>query len=108
MRQSLSQDTGLSLGVDAFQVISSLKTRQFYYQIFDHGESRILSPRWLISYHRGPLEPLEIKRLKQGAAPEKMTIRAAKLVVLEEIFLQENESKRAKKAILWGAQETVD
>ena len=107
MRQSLSQDTGLSLGVDAFQVISSLKTCQFYYQIFDHGESRILSPRWLISYHRGPLEPLEIKRLKQGAAPEKMTIRVAPLVVPEEIFLRDTDRKRAKKGILGGAEEKV-
>src|SRR5437879_2554629 len=107
MRQSLSQDTGLSLGADAFQVISSLKTCQFYYQIFDHGESRILSPRWLISYHRGPLEPLEIKRLKQGAAPEKMTIRVAPLVVPEEIFLRDTDRKRAKKGILGGAEEKV-
>src|SRR5216684_3403803 len=45
--------TGLSLGSDAFQVISGLKTRQFYYQVFDQALSGILIPRWLISYHRG-------------------------------------------------------
>ena len=84
-----------------------MKTRQFYYQIFDQGESEILSPRWLISYHRGPLEPLEIKRLKEGAAPEKMTVRAVSLAVPEEVFLRDTDRKRAKKGILGGAEEKV-
>jgi DNA helicase HerA-like ATPase len=99
--------TGLSLGADAFQVISGLKARQFYYQIFDQGESGILSPRWLMSYHRGPLEPLEIKRLKEGAAPEKMTVKAAPLAVPEEVFLRDTDRKRAKKGILGGTEEKI-
>src|SRR5438270_9669312 len=82
-------------------------TCQFYYQIFDQGKSGILSPRWLISYHRGPLEPLEIKRLKEGAAPEKMTVRAVPLSVPEEVFLRDTDRKRAKKGILGGTEEKV-
>jgi len=82
-------------------------TCQFYYQIFDQGESGILSPRWLISYPRGPLEPLEIKRLKEGAAPEKMTVRAVPLSVPEEVFLRDTDRKRAKKGILGGTEEKV-
>ena len=99
--------TGLSLGADAFHVISGLKTRQFYYQLVDQGESRILSSRWLISYHRGPLEPLEIRRLKEGVAPEEMTVRAVPLAVPEEVFLRDTDRKRAKKGILGGTEEKV-
>jgi hypothetical protein len=84
-----------------------LKTRQFYYQVFDLGESGILSPRWLISYHRGPLEPLEIKRLKEGSASEKMTVRAVPLAVPGEVFLRDTDRKRAKKGILGGSEEKV-
>src|SRR5205823_6632829 len=82
-------------------------TCQFYYQIFDQVESGILSPRWLISYPRGPLEPLEIKRLKEGAAPEKMTVRAVPLSVPEEVFLRDTDRKRAKRGILGGAEERI-
>ncbi len=99
--------TGLSLGTDAFQVISALKTRQFYYQIFDLGESGILVPRWLMSYHRGPLEPGEIKRMTEGATPEHTTVRALPLLVPDNVFQRDVEKKRAKKGILGGAEEKI-
>ncbi len=97
--------TGLSLGSDAFQTISSLKTRQFYYQIFDQRQSGILVPRWLMSYHRGPLEPAEIKRLREGGPQEKLAARVLPLVVPEELLLQKAEKKRAKKGLLGGSEE---
>src|SRR5712692_8158497 len=99
--------TGLSLGADAFQVISSLKTRQFYYQIFDQGESGILSPRWLISYHRGPLEAGELKRLREGVSPEKLTARILPLSIPEVVFRDEVERRRAKGGVLRGSVEKV-
>src|SRR5713226_1556493 len=99
--------TGLSLGADAFQVISGLKTRQFYYQIFDQGESGILAPRWLMSYHRGPLEPSEIKRMREGAAPEHTVVRALLSLVPDDVFQRDAEKKRIKKGILGGSEERV-
>ncbi len=99
--------TGLSLGSDAFQTISSLKTRQFYYQIFDQGVYGIMIPRWLISYHRGPLEPGEVKRLKQGAVPEKLAVRIVPLEVPEQVLLGEMERKRRKRGLFGGSEEEV-
>ena len=99
--------TGLSLGTDAFRVISGLKTRQFYYQIFDLGELGILAPRWLMSYHRGPLEPGEIRRMREGAAPEHTVVRALPLLVPDAVFQRDVEKKRAKKGILGGAEEKI-
>ncbi len=98
---------GLSLGTEAFQIISGLKTRQFYYQIFDQGEAGILKPRWLMSYHRGPLEPSEIKKLKEGAVPERTVVKALPLLVPEEVFQRDAEKKRVKKGILGGSEERV-
>jgi DNA helicase HerA-like ATPase len=97
--------TGLSLGPDAFQVISVLRTRQFYYQIFDQGQSGIVVPGWLMSYHRGPLEPGEVRKLKAGATPERMQVRVLPLMVPEEGLMREAERKRAKGGILSGAEE---
>jgi len=61
----------------------------------------------LISLRCGPLERLEIKRLKDGAAPEKMTVRAAPLTVPEEVFLRDTDRKRAKKGLLGGSEERI-
>jgi hypothetical protein len=58
-------------------------------------------------YHRGPLEPLEIKKLNEGAAPEKMTIRAVPLAVPEEVFLRDTDRKRVKRGLLGGSEENV-
>ena len=99
--------TGLSLGADAFEIISSLKTRQFYYQVFDQALSGILIPRWLISYHRGPLESGELKRLREGASPEKLTARILPLSIPEVVFRDEVERRRAKGGVLRGSVEKV-
>jgi len=45
--------------------------------------------------------------LKEGAAPEKMTVRAVPLAVPEEVFLRDTDRKRAKKGILGGTEEKV-
>jgi len=100
--------TGLSLGPEAFDLISGLRTRQFYYQVFDRGESGILSPGWLMSYHRGPLEPGEVKRLKAGTIPAKMQVRVLPMAVPDEELLREAERKRAKRGILGGAEEKAE
>ncbi len=99
--------TGLSLGADAFEIISSLKTRQFYYQVFDQALSGILTPRWLISYHRGPLESRELKRLREGVSPEKLTARILPLSIPEVVFRDEVEKRRAKGGVLRGSVERV-
>src|SRR5712692_7618061 len=99
--------TGLSLGSEAFQTISSLKTRQFYYQVFDQGLSGILAPRWLISYHRGPLEPGELKRLREGVLPEKVAARVLPLMVPEGVLQNHAEKKRVKRGLLGGSEEKM-
>ncbi len=99
--------TGLSLGSEAFQTISSLKTRQFYYQIFDQGVYGILVPRWLMSYHRGPLEPGEVKRLRMGVLPEKLAVRILTMSVPEQVLLGELEKKRKKGGLFRGPEEKV-
>lgn len=58
-----------------------------------------------MSYHRGPLEPGEVKRLKAGATPERMQVRVLPLMVPEEDLMREAERKRAKGGILSGAEE---
>ncbi|HEX9429555.1 MAG TPA: hypothetical protein VF944_04190 [Candidatus Bathyarchaeia archaeon] len=45
--------------------------------------------------------------MKEGAAPEKMTVRAVPLAVPEEVFLRDTDRKRAKKGILGGAEERI-
>ena len=50
---------------------------------------------------------LEIKRLEEGAAPEKMTIRAVPLAIPEEVFLRDTDRKRAKKGLLGGTEEKI-
>src|SRR3990172_5669044 len=100
--------TGLSLGSEAFDLISSLKTRRFYYQVFDRGQSGIVAPGWLMSYHRGPLEPGEVRRLKAGTVPERMLVRALPMMAPGEELLREAERKRAKRGILGGAEEKAE
>ncbi len=97
--------TGLSLGPEAFQVISGLKTRQFYYQIFDQGQSGIMAPGWLMSYHRGPLEPGEVRKLKAGITPERAQVRVLPMLLADEVLLQGAERKRAKRGLLGGTEE---
>ena len=99
--------TGLSLGADAFETISSLKTRQFYYQVFDQSLSGILTPRWLISYHRGPLDSGELKRLRAGMSPEKVPVRILPLLIPEVVLRDELEKRRAKGGVLRGSVERV-
>ncbi len=99
--------TGLSLGSEAFQTVSSLKTRQFYYQIFDQGVYGILVPRWLMSYHRGPLEPSEVKRLREGVLLEKLAVRILPLSVPEQVLLGEMERKRRKRWLFGRSEEKV-
>ena len=97
--------TGLSLGSDAFQTISTLRTRQFYYQVFDQGESSIITPRWLMSYHRGPLEAKEVKMLTAGLPTPKTSVRVLPLLVPEEVLVREAEKKRVKRGFLGGSEE---
>lgn len=62
---------GLELPEDSALTIQSLEKGQFLCQIFNPRSSAIVSPRWLMTYHRGPLKDEEISSLmaglKQGA-----------------------------------------
>jgi hypothetical protein len=97
--------TGLSLGAEAFDLISRLRTRQFFYQVFDRGESGTMVPGWLMSYHRGPLEPGEVRRLKAGTTPERQQLRVLPMMVPDDELLREAERRRGKRGILGGAEE---
>ncbi len=45
--------------------------------------------------------------MKEGVAPEKMTVRAVPLAVPEEVFLRDTDRKRAKKGLLGGTEEKI-
>jgi hypothetical protein len=45
--------------------------------------------------------------LKEGAAPEKMTVRAVPMALPEEVFLRDTDKKRAKKGLLGGSEEKI-
>src|SRR5207249_9983514 len=53
----------------------------------------------------GPKEPAEIERLNEGAAPERMIIKALPMAVAEAAFQHDAEKKRIKKGILGGSAE---
>ena len=58
-----------------------------------------------MSYDRGSLEPAEIKRLKEGPAPEQMIVKALPMAVPEAALQHDAEKKRIKKGILGGSEE---
>lgn len=61
---------GLELPEDSALTIQSLENGQFLCQIFDPRTSAIVSPRWLMTYHRGPLRDEEIGALMAGLKGE--------------------------------------
>lgn len=61
---------GLELAEDSALTIQSLENGQFLCQIFDPRTSAIVSPRWLMTYHRGPLRDEEISSLMAGLKEE--------------------------------------
>lgn len=60
---------GLELPEDSALTIQSLEKGQFLCQIFDPRTSGIVSPRWLMTYHRGPLRDEEISTLMASVKP---------------------------------------
>jgi hypothetical protein len=66
----------LDLPEDSALTISTLEKEKFLCQISDPRISAVVSPRWLITYHRGPLQDEEVSQLIKGrregasAAPE--------------------------------------
>jgi hypothetical protein len=60
-----------------------------------------------MAYELSPwtLEPVEIKRLKAGAAPERMVVKALPMLVPETVFEHDAEKKRIKKGILGSSEE---
>ena len=54
---------GLDLQSEVAETIQTLERGQFFCQIFDPRRSEIITPRWLMSYHRGPLQEEEISAL---------------------------------------------
>ena len=53
----------------------------------------------------GPKEPAEIERLNEGAAPERMIVKALPMAVPEAALQHDAEKKRIKKGILGGPEE---
>src|SRR5213596_4344213 len=53
----------------------------------------------------GPKEPAEIERLNEGAAPERMIVKALPMAVPEAAFQHDAEKKRIKRGILGGSEE---
>jgi len=62
-QDALKIKSGLNLDGESLEIIYGLKPRTFLYHNYDKGITEIVSTRWLISYHRGPLSPSEIKKL---------------------------------------------
>jgi len=62
---------GLELTIDAVGTIMRLKPRTFLYHNYEVGRSEIIEVRWLMTYHRGPLRPEEIRKIMEKYAPSK-------------------------------------
>jgi hypothetical protein len=54
---------GLDLPSEVADTIATLEKGQFFCQIFDPRSSGVIVPRWLMTYHRGPLQDAEISAL---------------------------------------------
>ena len=54
---------GLDLPEDSALTIQTLEKAKFLCQISDPRTSGLVSPRWLMSYHRGPLQDEEVSEL---------------------------------------------
>ena len=54
---------GLDLPEDSAQTIATLESQKFLCQVGDPRTSAVVSPRWLITYHRGPLQDDEVSQL---------------------------------------------
>jgi len=54
---------GLNIDEDLTEIIPRLRPRTFLYHNYESGRTVIVEPRWLITYHRGPLQPSEIRML---------------------------------------------
>ena len=59
---------GLNLEANLYEIIPKLKTGTFLYHNYETGTTEIVKVRWLITYHRGPLTPDEIKLLTSRIA----------------------------------------
>jgi hypothetical protein len=56
----------LDLPEDSALTIATLEREKFLCQIGDPRTSAVVSPRWLITYHRGPLQDDEVSQLMKG------------------------------------------
>ena len=76
---------GLDLPEDSALTIATLEKQKFLCQIGDPRTSAVVSPRWLITYHRGPLQDDEVSQLMKGrgegvpATPEEVPVQAPEL-----------------------------
>ena len=61
---------GLDLPSEVAETIETLEKGQFFCQIFDPRSSGIITPRWLMTYHRGPLQEEEIRALMKNLKTE--------------------------------------
>src|SRR2546425_10460533 len=58
-----------------------------------------------MSYHRGPSDPIETKKLNESAVPGQMIVKGLPMQVPESVVQQNAEKKRVKKGILGGSEE---
>src|SRR2546425_4335149 len=58
-----------------------------------------------MSYHRGPSDPIETKKLNESAVPGQMIVKGLPMQVPESVLQQNAEKKRVKKGILGGSEE---
>jgi len=54
---------GLNIDENLVETIPRLKPRTFLYHNYETGKTTIVRSRWLMTYHRGPLQPDEIRKL---------------------------------------------
>ncbi|RLF25394.1 MAG: hypothetical protein DRM97_02000, partial [Thermoprotei archaeon] len=60
---------GLNLEASIVSLVSKLKKGTFLYHNYELGYTEVVRVRWLITYHRGPLQPEEIKKLMKAHKP---------------------------------------
>ena len=93
---------GLELPEDSAITIKTLEKGQFLYQIFDPRSSGIISPRWLMTYHRGPLMIEEIGELMKDFKEEEKFEKP--IAVVSKTPLEEGDEEQEEEPVTFSRE----
>ncbi|RLF20148.1 MAG: hypothetical protein DRZ82_03410 [Thermoprotei archaeon] len=100
---------GLELTLDVANTVMRLRPRMFLYHNYEKGKSEVIEVRWLMTYHRGPLQPEEISKLmKKYLITEKGTQEKKRDNVRYVVSFQvreEKESRVSEKELICNSED---